>query len=104
MPILAAYIGTLFTSIATFFATYITKRLAIIAAAIALFVSVTAAFFVSIKALLSGLSVALPEAVVIGASWFLPANAVPCVSAVLTALALRWVYHWQIKIIQLKLF
>lgn len=104
MPILAAWLGSLFTSIATFFAAYITKRLAIIAAAIALMVSITATFFAALRGLLTGVTAVLPDAVVIGASWFLPSNAIPCMSIVLSALALRWLYNWHIKIIQLKLF
>lgn len=104
MPVLAAWLGALFTSLVAFFSQYFVKRLAIIAAAVAAIVAATTAFFAALKALLSGVAAVLPEAVVIGASWVMPSNAVPCMSIVLSAWTLRWLYHWQIKIIQLKLF
>jgi len=103
MPLLAAWFGSLFASTVSFLALYITKRVAIVLVAIAAIIAMTASFIAAIEALLVGIAVATPAEISIAASWFIPSNATTCLSIILSAYLARWVYEWQIKIIQLKL-
>jgi len=97
MPLLAAFIGSIFTAVASFFATYLSKRVAITLAVIAILVAVTAAFVAAIQALITGVLVAAPPEVSIAAGWFLPANTDECLAAIGTAHALRWAYDWNCR-------
>ena len=103
MPLLAVWIGSLFTSLVGFFASFVTKRLLLIAAAVTAAVFFTGGFISALDSLFSSLAVSMPASIVIGASWVVPSNFVPCASAIISAYILRWVYDWQIKIIQWKI-
>lgn len=98
MPLLAAFIGTIFSSVASFFATYLSKRVAISLAVIAVLVAVTAAFVTAIQALIAGVMVAAPAEVAIAAGWFLPSNTDECIAAIGSAHALRWAYDWNTRL------
>lgn len=103
IPWLASLLGGLFSSLFVWFATVLTKRLAIVAAAIIVLGAVTVGFFAALQTLISGLGLVLPAEVLQGASHILPANTSACVTAMLTARTARYAYDWNIKIIQLKL-
>jgi uncharacterized membrane protein YjjP (DUF1212 family) len=103
LPWLAGVITSLLTAAITFFTTYISKRLAVVLVGIAAIATLTAAFAAAIAALQSGLSVALPDQFTVALSWVIPTNFNACASACLSAKTLRWVYEWNIKIIQMKL-
>ncbi len=104
MPILAAFLGAIFASIVSFLAKWLSKRVAVILVAVSALVALTSAFILSIDALYSLIIVVFPDSLNAGLSWVIPPNAKPCVAATLTAYSLRWVYDWNSKIIQLKLF
>lgn len=103
MPLLAGFIGSLIAALVEFFSLWITKRLAIVTALIVVAVTLTVAFMGAVKALIAGVTVAVPSAVVTGASFFLPYNSGACVAAVLAGHVLRWAYDWNIKTLQYKL-
>ena len=103
VPFLASVIGGLFTSIFTFVAQFVTKRVAIVAAALVLIAGLASAFYAAAMALISAISVTMPSIVVEAAGMFIPSNAVPVVSAVFAAKALRYAYDWNTKVIQMKL-
>lgn len=93
--ITSAFVGWLFK--------FATKRFAIVLLAVALLSTITAAFYAAIQALLSGLTSSLPDFFNIAAGWVIPENAPVCISAVLSAHAIRWVYAWQVRIIEYKI-
>ncbi|MFK5891205.1 MAG: DUF5455 family protein [Flavobacteriaceae bacterium] len=103
MPLLAAYLGNLLFGIAAWFGTFLTKRIAILVAIIAMVTTLTAAFVVLIESAIAALSVSMPANLLIGASWVWPSNANACIAAIIAAYVARWVYEWNIKIIQYKL-
>lgn len=104
LPWLAGILGGLFASLVAWFASFMTKRLAITAAAVVSILAVTATFYAALEALLSGIVASAPPhfGQAVGLVW--PSNASACLAAILSAYVLRWVYDWQVKIIQLKLF
>lgn len=104
VPWLAGLIGGLFSSLFGFFVTYLTKRLAIIAASVTVIVAVTASLFIALEALTSSLTLILPTELTHGISLILPSNINLCLSLMISARMLRFSYDWSIKIIQYKLF
>lgn len=104
IPWLAGLIGGLFTAAVTFFTTYLSKRLAVTLVGVAAIAALTTAFATAISASISGLSIAAPAELTIALSWVVPTNFQSCASACLSARVLRWVYEWNVKIVQLKLF
>lgn len=103
LPWLAGVLGGLFASLVSFLAKYLTKRLAIVVAVIASILALTIAFFAAIQALLAGLAVAVPVPITDGLSLFLPTNTVGCITAVITAYTIRYIYRWNVAIIKMKL-
>lgn len=101
---LASFLGSLFTSLVAFFMQYVTKRIAIILAVIAAISSLTIGFFAVIVSLLGMIVMSTPPEIGFAISWFVPSNAYSCISLILTAHTVRWVYEWNVKVIQLRLF
>jgi hypothetical protein len=101
---LATLLGALFTSLIQFFMNYMTKRLAIVAAVLAVISTLTFGFFEAIVGLVNSIAVALPPQAAMGLSLVIPSNAPLCISSILTAHLIRWVYEWNVKVIQLRLF
>jgi len=97
MPILAAWLTSLFTSLATFFAQWLTRRAAFIAAGIATFAGMVAALYGGMAAIAGGLSVAFPSGGVIATGiWlFLPDNAPVCGAAMIAADVALSLFYWQ---------
>lgn len=104
IPWLAGVIGGFFAAVFKGLVERVTKRIALVGAALVVVVSTTAVFFVAIESIIRGIDAALPPQFGQAAGLFLPSNTVPCIVALLTALALRWAYEWNVKIIQWKLF
>lgn len=104
MPILAAWLGSLFTSLVSFFAVVITKRVAIIAAVLTAVISVTAAFVAAMQGLFTAISYAAPAEINLAWGWLVPDNLDNCIAAVIAGHLLRWAYDWNVKVLQMKLF
>ncbi len=102
IPFLAGIIGSVITHLVTFFGKYFTKKVAAVAAVIVVVGTLTGGFIAIIEGLLSGIRYAMPAA----GNWyvFIPDNFSACISAIITAEISRWVYDWNIKIVQWKLF
>jgi len=103
LPWLAGILGGLFASLVAWFAQFLTKRLAILVAVVLAIGALTATFFSAMQALVSGLSAALPAAVTTGMGLLLPSNTILCLTAVVSAYTVRYVYAWNVRIIQYKL-
>jgi len=104
MPALGLLIAGLFASLIEFFTRYITRRIAIFAAALVIFTSLTTAFMLAMKALYAGIYVAAPADLVIAAGWFIPSNASACISAIIGGHVLRYAYDWNIGLAKAKLW
>lgn len=104
IPWLASFVGGLFTVSVTWLAQFLTRRVAFVVAAIAVIVSITTAFYAAIDALLSSFTVVLPPFVTDAAALVLPDNVPFLMSAIISAHLLRWVYEWNVKVVQMKLF
>lgn len=104
IPWLAGLIGGLFTSLFTWLAAVITKRFAVVAAALIVLAAITVAFFAGLQALISGLGVVVPQFLLDAAGHALPSNTDLCVTAGMTARLARYAYDWNVRIIQYKLF
>ena len=102
IPWLAGALGTALTGLIGFFGKYFTKKLAILAAVITAAATLTGGFLLAIEGLMAGIHYAMPSL----GNWytFIPGNFTACVSTLITAEIIRWVYDWNIKIIQWKLF
>jgi hypothetical protein len=103
MPLLATWIGSLVTSLAGFFATWMTKRVALLLAAMTFIVSTTGTFVAAMQGFASGVSLVAPAELGYALSWFVPGNITLCLSAYYAARVCRWAYDWNIKVIQYKL-
>ena len=96
-------LGTLLTTLVQFFMNFFTKRLLIIGFVVVSISAFTFGFFAAIVALVNGLSFALPSEVTAGLSLVIPSNFPLCVSAIVAAHVIRWIYEWNVKVIQFRL-
>jgi hypothetical protein len=104
LPWLAGLMGGLFSSLVSWFMQFVTKRLAVVAAVISGFVALTVAFLAALEGLVSVILLNSPIELTFAAQLIIPSNFTLCITTMLTARTARWVYDWNIKIIQLKLF
>lgn len=98
---ITAALSSLFTVFVNFFVTFLTKRLAFNAAAVAVFLSLTTAFIFALRGLFLGISYAMPNEIVIAISWFMPSNASACIAAYLSAMTARYIYDVNQKVFSL---
>jgi len=85
MPIFGGLIASLFVGIAEFFAKWITRKVAVIGAGIAVMASITAALFLALSAVIAGIAVTFPmnPALATGIWILIPDNATACIAAML---------------------
>lgn len=97
MPILAALLGGMLTSLTTFFMQWVTKRVAISLAVIAVGVTITAALWTALSALVSGIALAFPSSPYVALGLY-AINASSLKSMIAVALGIELaatVYSWQ---------
>ncbi len=93
IPSLATWLGTAFGALVTWFSALLTKRLAVIAAAIVFFTVITVAFVAAINAAFATVSYLSPPYLTTAASWFLPENTEECIAVMGAGRLAAWVYH-----------
>jgi hypothetical protein len=103
IPWLANFFGILVTGLIVFFAKFLTKKLAIFAAIIVALTTLTLAMVASLHGLLLGISGSWPPELN-NLGFIVPSNAIPCISAGFTATFSHWVYRWNVRVWQMKLF
>lgn len=103
LPWLAGLVGGFFSTLFSFFATYVTKRVAIVAAAVVIITTLTVGLFTALELLIDGLAVVLPGEFTGMAGHFVPPIAPACVTAHVTAKLLRFAYDWNVRVVQYKL-
>jgi len=104
IPWLASVIAAGFVAIFSWFLQFMTKRLALVGAAIVVVVALTTGLFAALEALVATIALAMPSEMAVATGLFLPANLTTCISVIVTAHLLRFAYEWNVKIIQWKLF
>jgi len=96
---LGSFLATLLASAALWFAQYITRRLVILAAALAAAVVATGVFYVALQGIVDQLSSYTPPWVSLAVQLFLPGNIHLCVTSIAAAHAARLVYVWRYRAI-----
>lgn len=94
-------ISTGFAAVITFMATKITGKVLLVVAAVAVIAALTGGFFAAIEAIADGISAALPPEALLLSSSLMPRNLSVCVSAVISANILRWLYDRNLDIIRM---
>jgi hypothetical protein len=102
LPWLAAVLGSLFTGVVAWLAQYVTKRIAIVVVAIAALVTLTGTFVALAEGVIGALSYSFPIAANFG--FILPPDLTTLVSSYAAIRLAYWVYSWNVKIVQLRLF
>lgn len=101
MPIFAAFVLALFTSLVAFLVEFVTKKILVIAAIIAAMVLAAAAFAAVISYSLSQLSFDAPVFLSVGLS-LLPSNTDVCISIIVTVKIAAWAHSWYLKTLSVK--
>ena len=99
IPALATYIAGMAATMVAFFATWMTKRIAINLTIITLVFGLTVGIFTVIKASLAGISVVAPPYFLDAMNMITPNNFWPCASAIFSAKIIRWVWVWKVHFI-----
>lgn len=85
-------------SLVAFLAANVTRKFAYVLALIASMGAAFIALKIAIATITSGLTMALPNELVIPFTWILPANLSTCISAYMAARSAVWLYKWKINI------
>lgn len=86
-------------SIIAFFVSFISRKTAQIIIALTLSGTVTAALVYTIGTAISSIVVSAPTGFVASGIGLLPYNTAACIAAVITANLARWLYDWQLRVI-----
>ena len=101
VPALAAFFAGLAGEIVALFAKWFTRRTAIQLGIVASVVALATALFATIELSIASISVVMPSYVRQGLDMCIPANFAPCVSLVLGAKVVRWVWIWKVHFIEM---
>jgi len=95
MPI-AFWLGSLFTGIASFFGEFLTKKIAMVAAAITVLSGLMVTFKVAIDAALNAITSIVPTGAFLFGLGLLPSNVSACITAIITAHTASIIYvYWR---------
>jgi len=103
LSFLLSLIASIGPSLVEYFARWITKRTLFLAAYYAAYAALTVSIFTMLNVSISSLSLSAPSGLAAAAGHFLPSNAFHCLNSFLTALALRWIYDYQVKLLDTSL-
>ena len=98
-PALVAFLGGLAAKVFEFLFLRFTKQVAINLTIVTMIIGLATAVTYSIYALLTGLHFLVPSFISTAWGFFVPDIAVPCVSTILSARVMRWVWVWQVYIV-----
>lgn len=101
VPALVGFLASIFGSMVGWFAQWFSKKTAIQLGIVAAVVSLTIALFGAIQLIVAGISIVIPDFVQQGIDMVIPSNFLPCVSAVVSAKVVRWVWIWKVHFIEL---
>lgn len=95
VPALAAFIAGLAANIMAWFSKRLARGLVINATILTLIFALTLALSATLYAMATALSYVVHPAINQSWSLFMPSNAIPCLSTILSAKLVRWVWMWQ---------
>lgn len=95
LPALAVFLGQLAATILGFLATRVTRTVAINLTVLTMVLGLALTTALALSAIFSGLSYVVPPELSQGFAFFIPDNAIPCISAIFSARVIRWVWQWQ---------
>lgn len=103
MPVLATFIGGLFSGLFSFLVTVMGVRLAVATAAVAAFGALTLALYALVAATFTGLTAAIPGGHWVGTGIWLvyPDTGPACVAAILTVDGAMALYRWNVENVRL---
>lgn len=102
MPLIVGIVTVLssvLTAITEFLVKFFTKRVALVAAGIALFLGLTATFIGALQVLILGIVAVTPSIVTQAYGWVMPSNFDDCLSAIMAAYVARWIYDINQKLL-----
>lgn len=100
IPWLAGVLSTFIVSVTAFFASRISRRLAQLAAWLALYISMLTALSLVFVGIAKTVHVAMPDSLAVGIYTFLPSNLEVCASAYISARVALWVYKQKNQVVQ----
>jgi uncharacterized membrane protein YjjP (DUF1212 family) len=103
LPFLTYAVSGFFGSLLAFFARHLTQRFALALAGIGTIVFFTVAFYSAIRELIYGLEMILPQHIQNSIMLVVPDNTQICISANLSASALRLAYVWNVEFVRIKI-
>lgn len=95
IPAIAIFLGQLASTVLGWFAIRLSRGLALNLTVLVMIIGLAAAVALSLLTVIKGLSYVTPDYLSVGFSYFVPANAIPCLSAIFSARIIRWVWMWQ---------
>jgi hypothetical protein len=101
VPAIATFLAGLAGTCVAFLAQWFTKRTAIQLGIVASVVAITLVALSAIKLLVDGISLYIPPEILEGASMVIPSNLSPCLSAIIGAHTVRWVWIWKVHFIEM---
>lgn len=95
VPAIAAFLAGLATQVLGWFTVRFSRRVAMNLTVVAMVIGIALTFIIALKGLVAGLSYVAPPTLSQSLSLFIPSNAIPCISVILAAKVMRWVWVWQ---------
>jgi hypothetical protein len=100
LPALATFFATMLGNFIAFFAKWFTARTATQLGIIAAIASLTIGMIALIKTLILSISLVAPPLFSQAMSLIVPDNAPICISALVSAHTIKWVWQWQVRFIE----
>jgi uncharacterized protein DUF5455 len=104
LPWLASGLASLFGGIVSFFATFLTKRIAMVAAVITAVLALLTTFTIAANTAVNTVLASYPVGDFAYGLSLLPSNTDICVSAIVTVRIAGYTYWWMKQVIQYRLF
>ena len=106
MPLLGGLLVSLFAGIAGFFAQWLTKKIAFVAASLVVFAALLVAFMALLSAVWAALSAAFPanSYVLMGFWMVVPDNFAACTSALITGYLARAAYDYNVSALKIAAY
>lgn len=101
---IATTISGFFGGLVTWLMNFFTKKVASAVAGFLLLAGFTAGFFSAINSILLSISFVIPSYMIQAAGHVIPANLLPCLSAIAAAKMLAYAYAWKVKATTHKYF
>ena len=98
---IGSFLAGLAGSLTAFFAKYLTKKLAITAGALTAIAAVTTAFWLAIKSSIAAIGLITPPFFNEAMAFIVPWNLEVCISLIIAARVMRYVYEWKVYAIHL---